>query len=89
MSPTATFPQCNSLSILISFRSKRLIESALEENECLKYLDRDQMLCLVDSAHPITLKQGVCVVQEGDNGTQAYIVEGEEEHKNESVVLTS
>lgn len=47
------------------------------------------MLCLVDSAHPITLKQGVCVVQEGDNGTQAYIVEGEEEHENESVVLTS
>ncbi|XP_067250161.1 cGMP-dependent protein kinase 1 [Chanodichthys erythropterus] len=58
-----------------SQESKRLIESALEENECLKYLDRDQMLCLVDSAHPITLKQGVCVVQEGDNGTQAYIVE--------------
>lgn len=47
------------------------------------------MLCLVDSAHPITLKQGVCVVQEGDNGTQAYIVEGEEEQENESVVLTS
>ncbi|XP_051758221.1 cGMP-dependent protein kinase 1 isoform X1 [Ctenopharyngodon idella] len=58
-----------------SQESKRLIESALEENECMKYLDRDQMLCLVDSVHPITLKQGVCVVQEGDNGTQAYIVE--------------
>lgn len=55
----------------------------------MKYLDRDQMLCLVDSAYPITLKQGVCFVQEGDNGTQAYIVEGEEECKNARVVLTS
>ncbi|XP_039530458.1 cGMP-dependent protein kinase 1 isoform X2 [Pimephales promelas] len=58
-----------------SEESKRLIESALAENECMKYLDRDQMLCLVDSAYPITLKQGVCFVKEGDNGTQAYIVE--------------
>ncbi|XP_067269137.1 cGMP-dependent protein kinase 1 [Pseudorasbora parva] len=58
-----------------SQESKRLIESALAENECMKYLDRDQMQCLVDSAHPITLKQGVCVFQEGDNGTQAYILE--------------
>ncbi|XP_052418404.1 cGMP-dependent protein kinase 1 [Carassius gibelio] len=55
--------------------SQQLIESALAENECMKYLNRDQMRCLVDSAYPITLKQGVSVVQEGDNGTQAYIVE--------------
>ncbi|XP_016090779.1 cGMP-dependent protein kinase 1 [Sinocyclocheilus grahami] len=58
-----------------SQESQRLIESALAENECMKYLDRDQMRCLVDSAYPMTLKQGVSVVQEGDNGTQAYIVE--------------
>lgn len=42
----------------------------------MKYLDRDQMLCLVDSAYPITLKQGVYVIKEGDEGSQAYIVEG-------------
>ncbi|XP_016311454.1 cGMP-dependent protein kinase 1-like [Sinocyclocheilus anshuiensis] len=54
---------------------QQLIESAVAENECMKYLDRDQMRCLVDSAYPMTLKQGVSVVQEGDNGTQAYIVE--------------
>ncbi|XP_042618724.1 cGMP-dependent protein kinase 1-like isoform X2 [Cyprinus carpio] len=41
----------------------------------MKYLIRDQMRCLVDSVYPITLKQGVSVVQEEDNGTQAYIVE--------------
>ncbi|KAI2661317.1 cGMP-dependent protein kinase 1 [Labeo rohita] len=58
-----------------SQESQRLIESALAENECMKYLDRDQIRCSVDSAYPITLKQGVSVVQEGDNGTQAYIVE--------------
>uniref|UniRef100_A0A8C1SE38 Cyclic nucleotide-binding domain-containing protein n=1 Tax=Cyprinus carpio TaxID=7962 RepID=A0A8C1SE38_CYPCA len=58
-----------------SQESQRLIESALAENECMKYLIRDQMRCLVDSAYPITLKQGVSVVQEEDNGTQAYIVE--------------
>ncbi len=86
---TATFPQCNSLSVFISFRSQRLIESALAENECMKYLDRDQMLCLADSAYPLTLKQGVSVVQEGDNGTQAYIVEGEEECENEIDTLAS
>uniref|UniRef100_A0A8C2EBH2 Cyclic nucleotide-binding domain-containing protein n=1 Tax=Cyprinus carpio TaxID=7962 RepID=A0A8C2EBH2_CYPCA len=58
-----------------SQESQRLIESALAENECMKYLIRDQMRCLVDSVYPITLKQGVSVVQEEDNGTQAYIVE--------------
>ncbi|XP_042586111.1 cGMP-dependent protein kinase 1 [Cyprinus carpio] len=58
-----------------SQESQRLIESALAENEFMKYLDRDQIRCLVDSAYPITLQQGVSVVQEGDNGTQAYIVE--------------
>ncbi|XP_057213656.1 cGMP-dependent protein kinase 1 isoform X2 [Triplophysa rosa] len=41
----------------------------------MKYLDRDQILCLVDSAYPITLKQGVYVGKEGDEGSQAYIVE--------------
>nr|XP_055024383.1 cGMP-dependent protein kinase 1 isoform X3 [Misgurnus anguillicaudatus] len=55
--------------------SQKLIEAALVENECMKYLDRDQMLCLVDSAYPITLKQGMCVMKEGDEGSQAYIVE--------------
>ncbi len=55
----------------------------------MKYLDRDQMLCLADSAYPLTLKQGVSVVQEGDNGTQAYIVEGEEECENEIDTLAS
>ncbi|XP_016393981.1 cGMP-dependent protein kinase 1-like [Sinocyclocheilus rhinocerous] len=58
-----------------SQESQQLIESALAENECMKYLVRDQMRCLVDSAYPITLKQGVSVVQEEDNGAQAYIVE--------------
>ncbi len=86
---TATFPQCNSLSVFISFRSQQLIESALAENECMKYLDRDQMQCLADSAYPLTLKQGVSVVQEGDNGNQAYIVEGEEECENEIDTLAS
>lgn len=47
------------------------------------------MRCLVDSAYPITLKQGMSVVQEGDNGTQAYIVEGEYECENERDTLAS
>ncbi|XP_056585975.1 cGMP-dependent protein kinase 1 isoform X2 [Triplophysa dalaica] len=55
--------------------SQKLLEAALAENECMTYLDRDQILCLVDSAYPITLKQGVYVRKEGDEGSQAYIVE--------------
>ncbi|XP_051524692.1 cGMP-dependent protein kinase 1 [Myxocyprinus asiaticus] len=58
-----------------SQESQRLIEAALAESECMKYLDRDQMLSLVDSAYPTTFKEGVCVIQEGDGGSQAYIVE--------------
>lgn len=84
-----TFPQWNSWCVFIYFRSQRLIESALAENECMKYLIRDQMRCLVDSVYPITLKQGVSVVQEEDNGTQAYIVEGEQECENERATLAS
>ncbi|XP_056319011.1 cGMP-dependent protein kinase 1 [Danio aesculapii] len=58
-----------------SQESQRLIESALAENECMKYLDRDQLQCLVESAYPTTIKQGVCLFQEGEHGSQAYIVE--------------
>ncbi|KAA0713656.1 cGMP-dependent protein kinase 1 [Triplophysa tibetana] len=55
--------------------SQKLLEAALAENEFMTYLDRDQILCLVDSAYPITFKQGVYVRKEGDEGSLAYIVE--------------
>lgn len=61
----------------LTSRSQRVIEEALRENEWLKYVGRE-LSELVDCAYPTTAAQGARIVQEGDEASQSFILEGKE-----------
>lgn len=52
-----------------------MIEAALRENEWLKYIG-SELSDLVDCAYPTTAAQGARLVQEGDEASQSFILEG-------------
>lgn len=68
---------CFSLSHSLSPRSQRVIEEALRENEWLKYVGRE-ISDLVDCAYPTTAAQGARLIQEGNEASQSFILEGKE-----------
>ena len=37
-----------------------------------------QILTIMDCMHPTSLTKGCCVIQEGDDGSTVYVLEGEE-----------
>ncbi|XP_062854728.1 cGMP-dependent protein kinase 1 isoform X2 [Trichomycterus rosablanca] len=57
-----------------SQESQRVIEAALSQNDWLKYLRRD-LSSVVDCAYPTTAAQGARLTQEGDEASQAFILE--------------
>lgn len=58
-------------------RSRHLIQKALLENDFMKHLEASQILTIMDCMYPTTLAQGCCVIQEGDDGSTVYVLEGE------------
>ncbi|KAK3565809.1 hypothetical protein QTP86_015570 [Hemibagrus guttatus] len=54
--------------------SQRVIETALRENEWLKYVGR-QLSDLVDCVYLTTVAQGVRLIREGDEASQSFILE--------------
>lgn len=44
----------------------------------MKHLEVSQILTIMDCMYPTTLAQGCCVIQEGDDGSTVYVLEGEE-----------
>jgi len=36
-----------------------------------------QILTIMDCMHPTSLAKGCCVIQEGDDGSTVYVLEGE------------
>uniref|UniRef100_A0A8C2CXN5 cGMP-dependent protein kinase n=1 Tax=Cyprinus carpio TaxID=7962 RepID=A0A8C2CXN5_CYPCA len=62
-------------------RSRELIQKALLENDFMKHLEASQILTIMDCMYPTTLAQGCCVIQEGDDGSTVYVLEGEERQK--------
>lgn len=43
----------------------------------MKHLEQSQILTIMDCMHPTTVAQGCCVIQEGDDGSLVYVLEGE------------
>lgn len=43
----------------------------------MKHLEQSQILTIMDCMHPTTVSQGCCVIQEGDDGSLVYVLEGE------------
>ncbi|KAF1389711.1 hypothetical protein PFLUV_G00076320 [Perca fluviatilis] len=58
-----------------SQESQRLIEAAFLKNDLLKNLDEGEIRAVIACMYPTTINQGCYVIQEGANGTQAYVLE--------------
>ncbi|XP_058244723.1 cGMP-dependent protein kinase 1 isoform X1 [Hemibagrus wyckioides] len=58
----------------LSPRSQRVIETALRENEWLKYVGRE-LSDLVDCVYLTTVAQGARLIREGDEASQSFILE--------------
>ncbi|XP_052381997.1 cGMP-dependent protein kinase 1-like [Oncorhynchus keta] len=57
-------------------KPRELIQRALLENDLMKHLEQGQVQTIVDCMHPTRLAQGCCVIQEGNNGSLVYVLEG-------------
>ncbi|CAB1321939.1 unnamed protein product [Coregonus sp. 'balchen'] len=55
-------------------KSQELIQTFLE-NYFLKNLESGQILAIMDCMYPTTVNQGCCIIEEGDSGTLAYVLE--------------
>ncbi|XP_035392214.1 LOW QUALITY PROTEIN: cGMP-dependent protein kinase 1 [Electrophorus electricus] len=58
-----------------SQESRRVIEAALRESEWLMSTGQEPLQALVDAAYPATLPQGAPLTQEGEEVSQAFILE--------------
>uniref|UniRef100_A0A7N9AVI0 cGMP-dependent protein kinase n=1 Tax=Mastacembelus armatus TaxID=205130 RepID=A0A7N9AVI0_9TELE len=64
-----------SLSSLHAFRSQRLIQAAFLKNDLLRNLDEGEIRSIIACMYPVTISRGCYIIQEGTNGTQAYVLE--------------
>lgn len=46
------------------------------DHEWLRFVGKEPLLALVDTAYPITAGQGAKVIQEGEEVSHAFVVEG-------------
>ncbi|CDQ56711.1 unnamed protein product [Oncorhynchus mykiss] len=77
--PLTQDPRQRALATLKSYnksqQSQELIQTSFLENDFLKNLESGQILAIMDCMYPTTVNQGCCVIQEGDSGTLAYVLE--------------
>ncbi|CAB1319765.1 unnamed protein product, partial [Coregonus sp. 'balchen'] len=77
--PLTLDPRQLALTTLKSYnksqQSQELIQTSFLENDFLKNLESGQILAIMDCMYPTTVNQGCCVIQEGDSGTLAYVLE--------------
>ncbi|XP_035514792.1 carbohydrate deacetylase [Morone saxatilis] len=79
--PTALDPSQLTDVTLTSYcktkESSELIHRALLDNDFMKHLEHGQILTIMDCMRPTSLTKGCCVIQEGDDGSTVYVLEGE------------
>ncbi|XP_060890242.1 cGMP-dependent protein kinase 1-like, partial [Labrus mixtus] len=83
--PTAldpsTLTEVTLTSCCKSKESSDLIQRALMDNDFMKHLEQGQILTIMDCMHPTCLAKGCCVIQEGDDGSMVYVLEGKGQRK--------
>uniref|UniRef100_A0A8D3E3Z0 cGMP-dependent protein kinase n=1 Tax=Scophthalmus maximus TaxID=52904 RepID=A0A8D3E3Z0_SCOMX len=55
--------------------SNDLIQRALMDNDFMKHLEHGQILTIMECMRPTSLSRGCCVIQEGDDGSEVYVLE--------------
>lgn len=67
-------------SILVHFRSRELIKSAILDNDFMKNLEMTQIREIVDCMYPVEYAAGSLIIKEGDVGSIVYVMEGQSKH---------
>ena len=63
------------------FRSRKLIKSAIMDNDFMKNLESAQIKEIVDCMYPMEYAKGSLIIKEGDVGSIVYVMEGKIEHQ--------
>ena len=58
-------------------RSRKLIKSAIMDNDFMKNLESAQIKEIVDCMYPMEYAKGSLIIKEGDVGSIVYVMEGE------------
>ena len=58
------------------FRSRKLIKSAIMDNDFMKNLESAQIKEIVDCMYPMEYAKGSLIIKEGDVGSIVYVMEG-------------
>lgn len=58
------------------FRSKQLIRDAVQKNDFLKQLAKEQIIELVECMYEMRARAGQWVIQEGEPGDRLFVVAG-------------
>ena len=62
--------------LIIIFRSRDLIKSAIMDNDFMKNFEATQVTEIVDCMYPIEYAKGALIIKEGDVGSIVYVMEG-------------
>ena len=60
------------------FRSRKLIKSAIMDNDFMKNLESAQIKEIVDCMYPMEYAKGSLIIKEGDVGSIVYVMEGKQ-----------
>lgn len=62
---------------LFSFRAKQMIRDAVQKNDFLKQLAKEQIIELVNCMYEMRARAGQWVIQEGEPGDRLFVVAGQ------------
>jgi len=62
--------------LLRQYRTKDLINHAIQDNDFMKNLDVTQIREIVDCMYPVEYRKGSVIIKEGDVGSLVYVMEG-------------
>jgi hypothetical protein len=59
------------------FRSKQLIREAIQKNDFLRQLDKEQTIEMVECMYECKVRAGEYVIKEGESGDRLFVSAGE------------
>ena len=75
------------ITISYNYRSRKLIKSAIMDNDFMKNLESAQIKEIVDCMYPMEYAKGSLIIKEGDVGSIVYVMEGKKSGTTNTTVI--
>ena len=75
------------ITISYNYRSRKLIKSAIMDNDFMKNLESAQIKEIVDCMYPMEYAKGSLIIKEGDVGSIVYVMEGKKSGTTNTIVI--